>query len=332
MKTSESFSSFSRRTWLRASALVFGATLVDLKNVDATPIFSAKTPALKPDEIAAIEAAIGKKGVYKEGEATHTTPLPRNDLKVTVKGEAVPIPFGFGGWVAIKRTLDGKSAVLMSDAVLLQEEVNPLMSAAFANGLEISAIHNHFFYEEPRIFYMHIHGMGTPEELAKKYSATISASKLSPKNQPPAGAPAKSGKDIFDVSALNGIVKYEAAINGPTIKYTIGREDLTITAMGAEMTPSIGLNSWASFTGTMEKAHVAGDIAMLEPEVNAVMKSLRSNGIEVVALHNHMLGDNPRMIFLHYLGTGPASQLAKGFRDALDQLGKGKGHRMKMKH
>lgn len=328
MKNPKTISTLSRRTWLRVSGLFFGATLINIKTVNALPSKSGKTPALTPEEIAAIEAAIGKKGMYKEAEATHNTPLPRNDLKVTVKGEGVPIPFGFGGWVAIKKTLDGKSAVLMSDAVLLEEEVNPLISAAHANGLEISAIHNHFFYEQPRIFYMHIHGMGSPEELAKKYAKAISETKISPKNQPPVNAAPTKGKEILDLDQLNGVVKYEAAINGPTIKYTVGRDDLTITAMGAEMTPSIGLNSWASFFGTMEKAHAAGDMAMLEHEVNAVIKSLRSNNIEVVALHNHMLGDNPRILFLHYLGTGPALQLAKGFRSALDQLGKGGGHQM----
>lgn len=329
MKSSSSISNFSRRTWLRASTILFGTTLIDFKEVLALPFTLSKTPALTTEEIAVIDAAIGKKGMYKEAEATHITPLPRNDLKVSVKGEPVPISFGFGGWVSIKKTMDGKSAVLMSDCVLLQEEVNPLISAAHVNGLEISAIHNHFFYEEPRIFYMHIHGKGSPEDLARKYAKTISETKISPKNQPPVGTPpAITGKDIFDMSQLNGIIKYEAAVNGPTIKYTIGRDDLKITAMGAEMSPSIGLNTWASFTGTMDKAFIAGDVAMLEHEVNPVIKTLRTNNIEVVAVHNHMLGDKPHMIFLHYFGIGQALLLAKGFRAALDQLGKENGIKM----
>lgn len=317
---------FSRRTALKAGALLVGTGLLDLKHADAFAAMPAKTPALTAVEIAAIEAAIGKKGSYKEAEATYTIPMPRNDLKVTLKGEPVPLAFGFGGWVSIKKTMDGKSAVIMGDCVLLQEEVNTLISSAQAAGLEIGAIHNHFFYEEPRIFYMHVHGMGTPAELAKKYAQAISVTKISPANQPPAGPPpAKTGKDIFDVAQLNGIIKYDAAINGPTIKYTIGRADLTVMAMGAEMTTNIGLNTWASFTGSMESAHIAGDVAMLDTEVNQVIKTLRANNIEVVAIHHHMLNDDPHIIFLHYLGTGPAVQLAKGFREALDQLGKKTG-------
>jgi hypothetical protein len=323
MKNSTTYS-LSRRTLLKASALLAGTSLINISRADAITQITGKTPALTPAEIAAIETAIGKKGMYKEEEATYTIPLPRNDLKVTVKDQPVPIPFGFGGWVSVKKTMDGRSAVLMSDNVLLQEEVNPLISAVQANGLEVGAIHNHFFYEQPRIFYMHVHGMGSPEELAQKYAKAIAETKISPKNQPAAGAPpAKTGKDIFDVAQLNGVIQYEAAINGPTIKYTIGRKDLTVMAMGAEMTTSIGLNTWASFTGSMDNAFIAGDIAMLDHEVNAVIKALRANNLEVVAVHNHMLGDNPHMIFLHYLGTGPALQLAKGFRMALDQLGKG---------
>jgi hypothetical protein len=315
--------SLNRRTLLKAGALLTGASLLNLTKAEAFELSLAKTPALTPEEIAAIETAVGKKGSYKEAEATYTIPLPRNDLKVTIKGEPVPISFGFGGWVSIKRTLDGKSAVLMGDNVLLQEEVNPLISAAQAEGLEVGAIHNHFFYEEPRIFYMHLHGMGSPEELAKKYAKAISNTKILPANQPPAGTPpAKTGKDIFDLAKLNEIVKYEAAVNGTAIKYTIGRPDLSVTAMGAEMTTNIGLNTWASFAGSMDDAHIAGDVAMLDHEVNEVIKVFRAQNIEVVAVHSHMLGDKPSIKFLHYLGKGPALELAKTFRQALDELGK----------
>ncbi len=281
------------------------------------------TPPMSASEMAAVEAALGKKGKYVEAEAVYTVALPRNDLRITIKGEAVPISFGFGGWVSVKKTMDGRSAVLMSDTVLLQEEVNPLISAAHANGLEISAIHNHFFYEEPRIFYMHLHGMGAPADLARRYAAAIKTTKLFPANQPPAGSPpARTAKEIFDLTALDKTVGHTGAINGTTYKYTIGRDDQTIMAMGAEMTAAIGLNSWASFAGTPEAAHIAGDIAMLEPEVNTVIKALRRNNLEVVALHNHMLGDDPHTIFLHYYGRGAASTLAQGFRAALDVLGR----------
>jgi hypothetical protein len=326
----------NRRQALRATALLGTLPLIGIPELQAAPQ-KGKIPPLSAQEIAAIEAAMGKKGTYKEAEAIHTTSLPRNDLKVKVKGEAVPISFGFGGWASIKKTVDGKSAMLMSDTVLLQEEVNPLISAAHANGLEVSAIHNHFFYEEPRIFYMHLHGMGTPAELAKKFAATIRQSKISPANQPQdnaANPSAQSGntaaeatspsnaKQAFDIPALDAIVKHTGTVNGPTYKYTVGRDDLTVMAMGVELTQSIGLNSWASFAGTKDKAHIAGDIAMLEPEVNPVIRALRENNLEVVAVHNHMLGDDPRMIFLHYYGQGPATSLAQGFRAALDELGK----------
>ncbi|WP_353718948.1 DUF1259 domain-containing protein [Dyadobacter sp. 676] len=313
---------FSRRSWLKTSSAFAAA---EWAGVAVSPAANApaQTPPLTPEEIAAIESAMGRKGTYNEGQAVHTTPLPRNDLKVTIKGEAVPIPFGFGGWASVKKTVDGKSAVLMSDTVLLEEEVNPLISAAHENGLEIGAIHNHFFYEQPRIFYMHLHGMGTPEQLARKFAETIRNARISPANQPVVSAPpAVTAKELFNLSELDAIVKYTGTVNGPAYKYTVGRDDLTVMAMGAEMTAAIGLNSWASFAGTIDKAHIAGDIAMLEGEVNSVIKVLRGHGLEVVALHNHMLGDSPRMIFLHYYGKGAATTLAQGFRAALDVLGK----------
>jgi Domain of Unknown Function (DUF1259) len=331
-----------RRNFLQ-TAVMAGTIPICGANGD-TAFLPGSTPSLTTDEIAAIEMALGKKGTYIDTQATHTTPLPRNDLKIKVKGESVPIPLGFGGWVSLKKTVDGKQTVLMSDTVLLEAEVNPLISAAQANGLEIGAIHNHFFYEEPRIFYMHLHGMGTAAELATKYANTIRDTKLFPANQPKPATPApaaaqtgnnatpaatpspQTGKDLFDLPALDGVIQYKGVVNGPTYKYTIGRADLTVMDMGAEMTAAIGLNTWATFAGAQDNAHIAGDVAMLESEVNSVIGALRKHKIEVVALHHHMLSEQPRIIFLHYYGRGPALELATAFRSALDQLGKGTKH------
>jgi len=321
-------SRLDRRTLLRhATAGAAGIAALSAGELLASAPASAKaaaaTPPLTAEEMAAVDAAMGKKGKYAAAEATYTVALPRADLKVTVQGKPVPTGLGFGGWVSVKRTLDGKSAVLMSDTVLLMEEVNPLIDAAHRNGLDVGAIHNHFFYEEPRIFYMHLHAMGQPTELIQKYAAAIKETKLFPANQPPAGPPpAKTAREIFDLPALDKIVGATGAVNGTTYKYTIGRPDLTVTAMGAEMTPAIGLNTWMTLAGTPEEAHAAGDVAMLGPEVNPVIEVLRKSGIEVVAVHHHMIGDDPHIIFLHYYGTGPAVKLATGFRAALDQLGK----------
>jgi len=314
----------NRRQMLQATASlgVASAVLIGAANKGVSAP-RGKTPHLTAEEMAAIDAAMGKKGTYNEAQATYTVALPRNDLKMTIKGDRIPIPFGFGGWVSIKKTVDGKSCVLMSDTVLMEPEVNGLISAAIDNGLEISAIHNHFFYEEPHIYFMHIHGMGSAADLARYYAAAVKTTKLYPANQPPAGPPpTRTGKDIFDLPALDEIVKYKGVVNGPTYKYTVGRDDLRVMMMGAEMTAAIGLNSWAAFAGERDNAHIAGDIAMLDPEVNPVIRALRKNNLEVVALHSHMLGEQPNIKFLHYYGTGPATTLARGFRAAMDELGR----------
>lgn len=324
-----------RRHFLQSAALTSVIPLCTGSGLDDTLPLIGPTPALTATEQEAITTALGKKGLYNEAQSVYTIALPRADLKVTVKGEPVPIPFGFGGWVSFKKTLDGKQTVMMSDTVLLEAEVNPLIDATHAAGLEIGAIHNHFFYEQPRIFYMHLHGMGDVVDLAKKYAQAIRDTKLLPANQPapatpvaqtgntatPSAAP-PTGKELFDITALDDLVKYKGVVNGPTYKYTVGRDDVRIVAMGADMTAAIGLNSWASLAGKQDAAHVAGDIAMLETEVNDVVKALRKHNLEVVALHHHMLGEQPRTVFLHYYGRGPAIELARGFRAALDQLGK----------
>jgi hypothetical protein len=322
----------TRRNMLRRTGLLLGgaSALASIRNVSAaaaTPATDSKTPPLSKEAMAALDAALGgKKGSYVENEGVYTTPLPRNDLKITIKGESVPIAFGFGGWVSLKRTLDGQGAMLMSDTVLLEEEVNPLVSAAQVHGLQVTAIHNHFFYENPRVFYMHLHGMGDAAELASKYGAAIQGTKLHPSNQPPATASSgtREAKEAFDLAALDKTLGLTGKANGPIYKYVVGRDDLRVIAMGAEVTTAIGLNTWAAFAGESDAAHIAGDVAMLESEVNPVIRALRKHDLEVVAVHQHMLEEQPRIIFLHYYGRGPALTLAQGFRAALDELG-GKG-------
>jgi len=315
-----------RRTGILLGSMGALAGLRSVSRVAAAPADSneGKTPPLSKEAMTALDAALGgKKGSYIENEGVYTTPLPRNDLRITIKDQPVPIAFGFGGWVSIKHTLDGQRGVLMSDTVLLEEEVNPLISAMHDRDLQVTAIHNHFFYESPRIFYMHLHGMGDPAELAGKYGSAIEATKLHPSNQPASTASpgVRTAKETFDLAALDKAVRLTGKVNGPIYKYVVGRDDLRVIAMGAEITSAIGLNAWAAFAGDSDAAHIAGDVAMLESEVNAVIHALRMHNLEVVAVHQHMLEEQPRIIFLHYYGHGLALTLAQGFRAALDQLG-----------
>src|SRR6201993_2912000 len=306
----------TRRNVLRRTGLLLGSAsaLAGIRSVSQVSAAStagteSKTPPLSKDAMAALDTALGgKKGSYVEKEGVYTTPLPRNDLKITIKDEPVPIGFGFGGWVSIKRTLDCDRTMLISDTVLLQEEVNPLISAAQDHGLQVTAIHNHFFYESPRIFYMHLHGMGDAAELASNYGAAIRSTKLHPSNQPAAGGASgqRTANEVFDLTALDKLMGLTGKVNGPVYKYVVGRDDLQVIAMGTEVTTAIGLNTWAAFAGDPEAAHIAGDVAMLETEVNSVVRALRKHNLEVVAVHQHMLEEQPRIIFLHYYGRGPA--------------------------
>jgi hypothetical protein len=207
--------------------------------------------------------------------------------------------------------------------VLLQDEVNPVMSALLENGLEVTALHNHFFWDEPRMFYMHVHGHGTAADLAAKLKPAIDLIGKVPGAKgiaPASAAPAQATPQI-DAAKIARIVGHPGEQNGAVYKITVGRDDLHVTEMGAAINSRMGLNTWAAFTGTDANAAVAGDVAMLESEITPVLKALRSNGLDVVAIHHHMTSDRPMVIFLHYWGTGPAEKLAAGFKAALDQLG-----------
>ena len=262
---------------------------------------------------------VGKSGDYKSNVLKVN--IPRNDLHMQVAGTALPTAFGFGGWFSMTKG-DGGHDVLMGDLVLTQEEVNPVMSALLDHGLEVTALHNHFFWDEPRVFYMHVHGHGDAVELANNIKSALDLiGRGAPSPSPASGG--TTPKTTLDTAKIAKIAGHEGELNGAVYKITVGRDDLSVKEMGAAINSRMGLNTWAAFFGTDQDAAVAGDIAMLQTEVTPTLKALRSHGLDVVAIHHHMTGTNPMIIFLHYWGRGPADKLAAGFRAALDQLGKG---------
>jgi hypothetical protein len=272
-----------------------------------------------PSDYQQVMNIVGKQGDYKANVLKVN--IPRNDLHVKIAGYSVPTPFGFGGWFAMTKG-DAGEDVVMGDLVLTEDEVNPVMSALLDHGLEVTALHNHFFWDEPRIFFMHIHGHGKALDLANALRPAIDLiGQSKPPFQTPTSAPQPS---TLDTEKIAKIVGHAGEQNGPVYKITIGRDDLDVKEMGAKMNARMGLNTWAAFVGTNEEAVVAGDIAMLEPEVQPTLKALRAHGLDVVAIHHHMINSRPVIIFLHYWGRGQAEKLATGFKAALDELGKGK--------
>jgi len=275
-----------------------------------------------PAEYQQVLTTLGRQGDYKANVLKVN--IPRNDLSVTVANVKTPTPFGFGGWVAMTKGT-GDMDVMMGDLVLTQDEVNPVMSALLDNGIEVTAVHNHFFWDEPRMFYMHVHAHGKPADLARKVKPALDligkgASRPAAAPAAPAAAPATT----IDTVKLAQIVGTQGEQSGAVYKITIGRDDLKLMEMGAPINARMGLNTWAAFVGTNENAAVAGDVAMLANEIQPVLKALRRNGIDVVAIHHHMTGTQPTIYFLHYWGTGPADKLATAFKAALGELGKSK--------
>lgn len=273
-----------------------------------------------PSEYKTVLTTLGKSGDFKRDVLKVN--IPRSDLRVTINQSPAPTPFGFGGWIALTKG-DGGHEVMMGDLVLTEDEVNPVMSAILDNGLDVTALHNHFFWEQPRIFYMHVHGMGSAADLARRIKPAIDLIDQSAKRAPapPAAAPAASAPTL-NSAALAKIIGHEGEQNGPVYKITVGRPDINLREHGAAINSRMGLNTWAAFAGTDADAMVAGDVAMLEHEVTPVLKALRGNGLDVVAIHHHMTDVQPVVIFLHYYGTGPAATLAQGVRAAVDLLGK----------
>ena len=272
-----------------------------------------------PANYAAVLTDLGRQGDFKDGVLKVN--IPRNDLNVVVDGVATPTPFGYGGWIALTKG-DAGMDVMMGDLVLMESEVNPVMSAVLDQGLDVTALHNHFFHETPRIFYMHVHGHGTAADITKRIKPALDLIGKAPATASTGRADGSVTAGTLDTTKLSATIGSPGEQTGQVYKITIGRPDINLREMGAVINARMGLNTWAAFFGSNESAVVAGDVAMLETEVTPVLKALRANGLEVVAIHHHMTGARPTVIFLHYWGKGPAAKLATGVRAAVDPLGK----------
>src|SRR4029077_20316352 len=226
-----------------------------------------------PTEYQQVLTALGKQGDFKA--SVLKVNIPRNDVSVTVANVKTPTPFGFGGWVAMTKGAGGMD-VMMGDLVLTQDEVNPVMSALLDNGIDVTALHNHFLWDEPRMYYMHVHAHGKPAELARKVKPALDL--IGKGANRPAAAPAAAAPGTtIDTAKLAQIVGTQGEQTGAVYKITIGRDDLKLTEMGASINARMGLNTWAAFVGTNENAAIAGDVAMLANEVQPVLKALRKN-------------------------------------------------------
>jgi hypothetical protein len=265
-----------------------------------------------------IDQLTGAKGTYTAEEDVYRVAFPRSDLKVTIENRAAHPFLGFSSWAAFTPSSHGGTMV-MGDIVLLQDEVSPAMSAALDTGLEVTALHNHFFYESPRVMYMHIGGNGEPDKLAAAVKKVMDAQRgvRTGAPEPPSAFPGGQVPTSNSVTAgpLDQILGVKGETNSGMYKATIGR---TAKHHGKTIGKQMGVNTWAAFAGTDEMASVDGDFAMVEGELQGVLKALRSAGIHIVAIHNHMTQEEPQYVFLHYWGKGPAKQLAEGVKAALN--------------
>lgn len=258
---------------------------------------------------------VGKSGDFKSNVLKVN--VPRNDLRMKIASHPSPTAFGFGGWFAMTKG-DGGQDVMMGDLVLTQEEVNPVISALLDHGLEVTALHNHFFWDNPRVFYMHVHGHGKAVDLANQIKPALDLIGRGVSGSGPVTSGA-TPRSALDTATIARTVGHQGVQDGAVYKITAGRDDISVKEMGATINSRMGINSWAAFYGTDANAVIAGDIAMLENEVTPTLKALRAHGLDVVAIHQHMIQSEPMIIFLHYWGQGSADKLAEGFKAALAQ-------------
>jgi hypothetical protein len=267
-------------------------------------------------DTAKIDEITGLKGKLNEKEGVYKITFPRDDVKVVVDGWSMPPFMGLGTWAAFKETKAG--AMVMGDTVLFEDEVNPAMSAALDNGLSVTALHNHFFFDQPKVFFMHIEGEGTVDKLAdavrKIYDTTKAIRSQSAKpaaSFPTAGQGPLPEKSSITAAPLNEIFGMQGESKDGMVKFTIGRP---AKMHGTSINKDMGVNTWAAFAGSDDNGIVDGDFAVTEDELQPVLKSLLENKINVVAIHQHMTHEEPRIMFFHYWGRGRAKDLAQAVK------------------
>jgi hypothetical protein len=269
-------------------------------------------------DTAKIESITGLKGSLSEKENTFKVSKPKDDVAVTVEQNRLAPFMGLTSWAAFAPAMSNEYMV-MGDMVLFEDEVNPAMSVALDKGLEVTALHNHFFFDEPKVYFMHIGGEGSLEKLAQGVRAIFDKEKeIRDTNASPAksfGSGQLPEKSSIDGEAISQVFCQKGDAKNGMYKVTIGRE---VKMDGCKVGNSLGVNTWAGFAGTPDDALVVGDFAVLENELQTVLKTLRAANINIVAIHQHMTGENPRMLFLHYYGRGKALLLAQGVKAAVN--------------
>lgn len=276
---------------------------------------AAASPAL---DTAAIEQTTGLKGAFSKEENVFKVSKPRSDLPVTVDGWRMPPFMGLTSWAAFAPAPRG-AAMVMGDMVLFEDEVNAAMSAALDNGLEVTALHNHFFFDQPKVYFMHIGGMGPADRLAgavRKVLETPQQVRSSHEGVLKSfGGATIGGENKISGEPIGKIFGLQGEARDGMYKITIGR---TTKMHGVTAGKEMGVNTWAAFAGTDAEAVVDGDFAVREDELQPVLRSLRSSGINIVAIHQHMTHEQPRLVFLHYWGKGRAEDLARSVKKAVD--------------
>jgi hypothetical protein len=265
-----------------------------------------------------VDEILGVKGAYTGAEDVYRVSFPRTDVQVTADQWPMHPFMGLTSWVAFTSGSGGE-AMVMGDLALFEDEVNPAMSAALDRGLAVTALHNHFFYDVPRVMFMHIAGHGSVEQLASAVRMAMDKVREIRRAAPAPAArfpgPAIPGKSAITAAAIEGILGVRGQSFEGMYKVSIGRP---ARMHGREVGNQMGVNTWAAFAGTDDNALVDGDFALLESELQGVLKALRRAGINIVAIHNHLTDEEPRYVFLHYWGKGRAAALARGLKAALD--------------